>query len=137
MLGPEHLHTLTSMTQLGGVLSGQGKYVEAEQMHRQTLELRKVLGLEHPDTLTSMNNLGWALSSEGKYVKAEQMHRQHSNSLTNMNNLGWALSGQGKDVEAEQIHRQTLELSKEALWKKHIGILTYLYSLACLIYSRG
>ncbi|KAK0717692.1 hypothetical protein B0T26DRAFT_854799, partial [Lasiosphaeria miniovina] len=32
------------------------KYKEAEQIHRQALELReKVLGREHPDTLTSMN----------------------------------------------------------------------------------
>jgi hypothetical protein len=58
VLGPEHPDTLTSMNNLGWVLSSQGKHVEAEQIHQQTLELRKkVLGLEHPDTLTSMSNL--------------------------------------------------------------------------------
>jgi hypothetical protein len=57
------------------VLSRQGKHVEAEQMHRQTLELRtKVLGLEHPYTLTSMSQLARVLSRQGKYVEAEQMH---------------------------------------------------------------
>jgi hypothetical protein len=76
-VGPEHPDTLSSMNNLDFALSGQGKYVAAEQMHRQTLELRKeVLGLEHPDTLTSMGNLGRALSGQGKYVEAEQMHRQ-------------------------------------------------------------
>ena len=53
-VGLEHPDTLTSMSKIGSALGGQGKYAEAEQMHRQTLELRKkVSGLEHPDTLTS------------------------------------------------------------------------------------
>ena len=64
VLGPEHLDTLTSMSNLAGALSRQGKYVKAKQMHQQTLELRKkVLGLEHPHTLTSINELASALSS--------------------------------------------------------------------------
>ncbi|KXH58327.1 hypothetical protein CSAL01_13102 [Colletotrichum salicis] len=54
-----------------------GKYAEAEQMHRQTLELReKVLGPENPDTLGSINNVALVLESQGKYAEAEQMHRQ-------------------------------------------------------------
>ncbi|KAK8071889.1 ATP GTP binding protein [Apiospora saccharicola] len=65
------------MNNLAFVLDRQGKYGEAEQMHRQTLELRvKVLGQEHPDTLTNMNNLAFVLESQGKYLEAEQMHRQ-------------------------------------------------------------
>jgi hypothetical protein len=58
-------------------LQSNGQYVEAAQMHRQTLELeRKVLGPKHPDTLMSMNDLGSAVSRQGKHVEAEQMHRQ-------------------------------------------------------------
>ena len=56
--------TLTSMNNLGLVLSRQGRYDEAEQMHRQTLKSKeKVLGLEHSDTLMSMNNLSGVLST--------------------------------------------------------------------------
>jgi Tetratricopeptide repeat len=52
----------------------RGKYEEAEQMHRQELELtEKVLGKEHPDTLASMNNLALVLHNQGKYEEAEQM----------------------------------------------------------------
>ncbi len=41
---------LTSMNNLAETLSRQGKYVEAEQMHQQTLALReKVLGPKHAD----------------------------------------------------------------------------------------
>ncbi|KAK5214567.1 hypothetical protein LTR72_012261 [Exophiala xenobiotica] len=52
-------------------------YGEAEEMHRQTLDLReKVLGEEHQSTLGSMNNLALVLRQQGKYEEAEQMHRQ-------------------------------------------------------------
>jgi tetratricopeptide (TPR) repeat protein len=56
------------------VLRQQGKYEEAEQMHRQTLDLKKkVLGEEHPSTLGSINNLAEVLRQQGKYEEAEQM----------------------------------------------------------------
>jgi tetratricopeptide (TPR) repeat protein len=65
------------MDNLAEVLRHQGKYEEAEQMHRQTLELtEKVPGKEHPDTLASMNNLAEVIRHQGKYEEAEQMHRQ-------------------------------------------------------------
>ncbi|RYP45025.1 hypothetical protein DL770_011441 [Monosporascus sp. CRB-9-2] len=65
------------MSNLALVLDSQGKYDEAEQMHRQALALSQaVLGREHPDTLKSMRNLALVLHSQGKYVEAEQMHRQ-------------------------------------------------------------
>jgi hypothetical protein len=43
---------------LANVLDSQGKYEEAETIHRQTLVLKeKVLSKEHPGILTSINNL--------------------------------------------------------------------------------
>ena len=76
VLGKEHPFTLTSMNNLALVLSSQGNYKEAEQIHRQELALtEKVLGKEHPDTLTSMNNLASVLSRQGNYEEAEQIYR--------------------------------------------------------------
>ena len=64
MLGKEHPDTLTSKNNLAEVLSSQGNYEEAEQIHRQALALReRVLGKEDPDTLTSKNNLAEVLRS--------------------------------------------------------------------------
>ena len=64
VLGEEHSSTLTIMNNLALVLDSQGKYEEAESMHRQTLATReKVLGLEHPDTLTSVYYLAHLLAS--------------------------------------------------------------------------
>jgi Tetratricopeptide repeat len=46
------------MQHLALVLRDQGKYEQAEEMHRKELGLRKTaLGKEHPSTMTSMNNL--------------------------------------------------------------------------------
>ena len=46
------------MNNLAIVLCDEGRYAEAEKLHRETLDIRRrVLGPEHPDTLMSMNNL--------------------------------------------------------------------------------
>jgi hypothetical protein len=48
------------------VLSSQGKYEEAEAMHRQDLEgSEKVLGREHPSTLRSIDILSGFLNNHG------------------------------------------------------------------------
>ena len=76
MLGKEHSDTLTSLNNLASVLSSQGEYKEAEEMHRQLLVLKeRIPGMKHPDTLESINNLAEVLSSQGKYKEAEEMHR--------------------------------------------------------------
>ncbi|RYP64947.1 hypothetical protein DL770_009102 [Monosporascus sp. CRB-9-2] len=64
------------MNNLAHVLDSQGKYDEAEQMHRQALALKEeVLGREHPSTLTSINNLAKTLRYQGKKDEAEQVSR--------------------------------------------------------------
>ena len=73
----DHSDTLMSMINLASSLHGHGKYAEAEEMHRQTLQLQEtVLGKDHPSTLFSMMNLAISLRSQGKYAEAEAMQRQ-------------------------------------------------------------
>ena len=67
MLGKEHPETLGIMNNLAIVLGNQGKYEQAEEIHRQTLKLREtVLGKEHPNTLASMHNLKLLLRDQKK-----------------------------------------------------------------------
>jgi hypothetical protein len=80
VLGPEHPSTLSSASNLGTSLSGQGKDAEAERILREMHEVEKrVLGAEHPDTLTSAghHDLAGSLANlnqlEGKYTEAERM----------------------------------------------------------------
>jgi hypothetical protein len=64
VLGLKHLDTLTSMNNLAGVLNRQGKYKEAEAMHRQTLaKSEKMLRPKDPFRLTSISNLALVLDS--------------------------------------------------------------------------
>ena len=67
ILGKEHPDTLTSMKNLAEVLRSQGKYREAEQIHRQVLALKElVLGKENSSTLTSMNNLAFTWKAQDR-----------------------------------------------------------------------
>ena len=80
VLGTEHPSTLGSMNDLALVLSSQGKYEEAEEMHGQALALReRVLGKEHPDTLTSVYCLAYLLHHKKRYKDADVFyHRAYS-----------------------------------------------------------
>jgi tetratricopeptide (TPR) repeat protein len=150
LLGPDGPDTLASLGLLATVLSDQGKYEEAEEMHRRTLTLNEtVLGKEHPSTLTGMNNLALVLSHQGKYEEAEVMYRrtltlnetmlgkEHPSTLTSMNNLAMVLSYQGTYEEAEEMHRRTLTLSETVLGKEHPDTLTSMSNLATVLSDQG
>jgi tetratricopeptide (TPR) repeat protein len=148
--GAEHPNTLTSMNNLAVVLSHQGKYEQAEEMHQQALRLSEtVLGKEHPSTLTSMNNLALVLSHQGKYKQSEEMHQQalklseivlgkeHPSTLTSMNNLASVLSHQGKYEQSEEIYQQALKLREIVLGKEHPSTLTSMNNLALVLSDQG
>jgi Tetratricopeptide repeat len=77
VLGLEHSDTLTSVSQLGTVLSRQGKYEEAEAMHRRDLKgSEKALGPQHSGTVTSMAKLASTLWGQRWREEAEDMEVQ-------------------------------------------------------------
>ncbi|KAI2618440.1 hypothetical protein GGR54DRAFT_605477 [Hypoxylon sp. NC1633] len=149
-LGKEHPDTLISMNNLGIVLHNQGKYEEAVQIYRETLELmEQVLGKEDPITLANMNNLGSVLRSQGKYEEAEQIYRETLElmeqvlgkedpiTLQSMNNLGSVLSDQEKHEEAEQILREILELREQVLGKEHPDTFKSMKNLGFVLSQQG
>ncbi|KAK5550164.1 hypothetical protein LTR46_011837, partial [Exophiala xenobiotica] len=104
-------------------------YVEAEQMHREVVEVQeRVLGQERPDTLTSMNNLALVLRDQGKYEEADKIQAvvvmgmlkllgfEHPSSRTCMNTLLaiWAYQGMEESAREEAL----LELLRNALSSK-------------------
>jgi tetratricopeptide (TPR) repeat protein len=122
LLGQEDSRTLNSLSWVASMLQDQGKYAEAEKMHRRDLEgSEKMLGVEHPDTLTSVSNLGSVLQDQGKYEAAEEMHRralkgrekvlgvEHPYTLTSVSHLGSVLRFQGKYHAAEEMRQRTLK----------------------------
>ena len=74
MLGEEHLFTLKSMADLANTYHYQGKWIEAEHLQIQVMDMRKkLLGPEHPDTLTNMANIAATYYKQGKQIEAEQL----------------------------------------------------------------
>jgi len=57
---------------LASTLDGEGKWAEAESLHREGLALwRKRAGNEDQQTLHTLHRLGLTLESEGKWAEAE------------------------------------------------------------------
>ncbi|KAH7131165.1 TPR domain protein [Dactylonectria macrodidyma] len=150
VLGREHPDTLTSISNLAGVLQDQGKYEEAEQMDRRALDAReRVLGREHPDTLMSISNLASMLGYQGMYEEAEQMNRraldarekvlgkEHPDTLMNLSILAAVLGYQGKYKEAEQMDRRALDARERVLGREHPDTLTSISNLALMLQYQG
>ena len=75
-LGDDHSDTLTSISDMGLVLTESGRYEDAESFTREALEnRRRVLGNDNPDTLTSINNMGHLLATMGQLDAAEPYYR--------------------------------------------------------------
>ncbi len=141
---------ITLSDHLGRCLYSNGNYVGAEQVHRQTLDLRiKALGLEDSDTLMSSACLAEALSHQGRYTEAEKLHREtlkirqkvlgveHPDVMDSMQYVAQALVGAGAYSEAEQIHRATRDLRVKVLHLEHRSTLTNMSYLAEVLNQQG
>ncbi|KAF4815773.1 Nephrocystin-3 [Colletotrichum siamense] len=108
-----------------------GKYVEAEETHREALELKqRVLEPEDPEVLDSLRDLGYVLYRYGlrllgdqdKFQEAENIFRrvlqsrektqgpEDFDTINAMDNLADVLRNQGQYEEAEKIYWQIVEL---------------------------
>jgi tetratricopeptide (TPR) repeat protein len=159
ILGEEHPETLDSMNNLAIVLGRQGtlatvtemqgKFAEAEQLHRQALDIkRRVLGEEHPATLDSVNNLAIVVTMQGQFAEAEQLHRQalairqrilgkeHPRTLDSASNLAVVLERQRKYAEAESLNTQVLEVRRRVLGEDHPSTVNSKHNLAHALESQ-
>ena len=141
---------ITLSDHLGRCLYSNGRYGEAEQVHRQTLDLRiQARGAEDPDTLMSSACLAEALSHQGKYAEAEKLHREtlairkrtlgieHPDVMNSMQYLAQALVGAGAYSEGEEIHRTTRDLRVRVLHLEHRSTLTSMSYLAEVLNQQG
>ena len=75
--GPQDPRLATSLNNLAVLYKTQGKYAEAEQLYKQSLEIReKALGPKHSDVAQSLNNLAEVYRAQGKYTEAEPLYKQ-------------------------------------------------------------
>lgn len=68
---------MDSLEALGGTLTSQEKYAEAEELYRQAWKTRKELfGPKDEETLKLLCYLAKALDSHGKHTQAEALRSQ-------------------------------------------------------------
>ncbi|MHC4416860.1 MAG: tetratricopeptide repeat protein [Planctomycetota bacterium] len=149
-LGPDHDHTLDSMSALFMLYSEQGRFKEAEALIKDVLERRRrIHGAEHPATIGTMSNLAglyWRLSryaeAESLFVAVLESRRQtlsedDPRTLMAMNNLGSLYRAQGRFNEAETLLVDALELMRRVHGNEHPDTLMCLMNLAAVNQGLG
>jgi tetratricopeptide (TPR) repeat protein len=68
--------TLASLNNMANIYMRQGKYEEALEVHRKSLEIRTRIygGDSHPLVADSWNNIGEVLRNTGRYEETIEMH---------------------------------------------------------------
>jgi len=147
-LGPDHLVTLTAISDLGSVLRHQGKYEAAKEMNQRALQGReKALGVEHPDTLASVSNLALILQGQGKYEAAKEMNRralqgrektlgvEHPDTL--LSNLTLISQDQSKYEVTKEMNQRVLQGREKALEVEHLDTLASVSNLTLISRDQG
>ena len=75
--GPEDPRLAESLNGLAEVYRAQGKYEDAERLHRRALAIREsTLGPGHPDLAQSLNGLAEVFKAQGKFAEAESFRNR-------------------------------------------------------------
>ncbi|WTP57639.1 FxSxx-COOH system tetratricopeptide repeat protein [Streptomyces phaeochromogenes] len=132
LLGPDHLDTLSSRSDLAHAVHNMGDYARAADLHRGVLEDRlRLLGPDHLDTLSSRSDLAYALHNMGDYARAADLHQgvledrlrllgpDHLDTLKSRNNLANALGEMGQYAQAADLHQEILEARTRLLGPDH------------------
>lgn len=141
------LHVITNFAILQGK---QGKWAEAEALHRQSLaQSEKLFGPEHPNTLVNMGSFAACLSQQGKPKEAEAIHRQvleqqeivlgpdHPDTLTSVGQLGMNLYLQRQFQEAESLLSRQLVRRERVLGFQHPETLLSRSMIATVCSAQG
>lgn len=148
--GTHHHNTLSSIDNLAGNLTKQGRFTEAEELTRQALAQREsTLGRDHLHTLISINNLASLMSRAGKHAEAASMHARvlsgrtkvlgadHPETLGSADYLASALQAQGKYHEAAKMAQGVLEKKQALLGDDHPDTLASMGNLATSLKDIG
>ena len=149
-LGEDHPDTISSINNLGSILSERGKLEEAEELLREAVKaMRAKLGEDHPHTIRSVSNLGNVLHDRGRLEEAEELKREalqamraklgedHPDTISSINSLGSILSARGKLEEAEELFGEALQAMRAKLGEDHRDTLLSVHNLARCLQGQG
>jgi CHAT domain-containing protein/tetratricopeptide (TPR) repeat protein len=148
--GVNHANYSTALNNLAIVYEEQGRYAEAEGIHKRALAIReKALGTDHPDVAQSLHNLGVVYNDQGKYAEAEGQFKRalairekalgarHPLVADTLSGLGVVYEWQAKYAEAEVIHKRALAIREKALGQDHPRVAQSLNNLAMVYEWQG
>lgn len=145
---PDSIH-LQSCNNLALKLDHEGKYADAETLHRSSLETYQRLYCDQNiDKFRCMNNLASVLKSQEKYDEALSFYQKalagfkallgpdHPDTLMSMNNLAVLNTSQGDYAAAESISQDVFTRLKAALGDEHPNTLIAMKNLADILWER-
>ncbi|MCH7633940.1 MAG: CHAT domain-containing protein [Proteobacteria bacterium] len=148
--GPEDPRLATSLNNLALLYYIQGKYAEAEPLHKRALAIyEKTLGPEHPDVAAPLHSLAGLYYEQGKYAEAEPLYKralairekalgpEHPDVAGSLNDLAGLYQAQGRYAEAEPRYKRALAIEEKALGPGHSLVATSLNNLAALYWTQG
>ena len=142
-LGHDHEHVLLITRSLGWALRGMGRYAEARDLHRDTLDReRRILGDDHPETLFTANNLAADLRELGEVRAACNLSRDtlirrrrvlgpdDPETLFSAHGLATCLRAAGEVEAARDLDQDTLARRRWVLGDDHPATLLSADNLA-------
>jgi serine/threonine protein kinase/uncharacterized protein HemY len=135
---------------IGTTLFNLGRFGDAEQCFRRTLELRtRALPPDSGEIGVSLYGLARALDAQGKNEEAERLYRQaleishrwpqstSADAASVADDLGWLLMAEGRFDEAEPLLREALETRRRLLPPGDYSLATSMNYLARLLQRQG
>ena len=142
-LGPEHLDTLITLSQLSAVYNKLRQSDEAYELQIYVLEMtERILGSSHWLTLKAMSRLASTYNIKGDHIQAKELQRQclelmerelgpvDQITLTELANLTFTYTKLRQWTDAEVFGLKTLDLRTKTLGPTHPDTLTAMTSLA-------
>jgi serine/threonine-protein kinase len=145
----EHPDLASSLHNLAEVRHARGELDAAEQLYRQSLEMRRNLfGDEHTEVATSITNLAILFRDKADHQAAEPLLRQaldmrrkllgqeHPEVAKSINELALLLKEKGDHAAAEPLYREALALRVRLFGEDHPEVAESLNNLAVLLNTR-
>ncbi|CAN0288182.1 unnamed protein product, partial [Ectocarpus sp. 6 AP-2014] len=144
---PDHREMAKGMYSQAESFRKQGKYVEANSLYLEAIEIQqKTLGPDHPDLAETLNGRALVLKSQGKYAEADALYLRaieigekthgssdHPDLATRLSNRADLLQAQGKYAEADSLSLRAIEIVENTLGPDHPDLAPCLSIRAILL----
>lgn len=146
-----HNNLARSLRNLAFVYKVQAKYVDAESLYRQALDMtRRLFKGDHADVASRLRDLAGVYISQDKYAQAEPLARDalsmnkrlfkgdHEALADSMSDVASVLRAQSKSAEAERLYRDALDMRRRLYPKQdHSDVADNLLDIALLCTEQG